>query len=413
VGVSWNIDREPFLEGATFLSDLKLRGSAGQVGNQEIGDYLYSRLYTPRNYSFGNQIVVGYTATNFGNGELKWETTTQYNVGVDLGLWRDRLNFVFDAYYKKTTDLLVTLPAEGTTGLRDRIVNIGDLTNKGVEFSVNANIINTKELQWTALANIAANVNRIVKLGTPSFVANGAASGAILVKEGEALGTFYGYVFDGVVQAGQEASTPVPVWTDAVLAGDAKFADRGGDPNTIDDDDKVVLGSVQPKFTYGFASRAAYRDFDLSVSFQGSYGNHLYNGLRHRLETPSQSYNGAAALADRWTPAHTNTDVPRAVAVPYVTLDSRYIEDASYLRLKDITLGYAISIKSGSVKSGAPLRIRLFASAQNLLTLTKYTGFDPEASRNGVDETNGLLQGIDLGAYPTARTFIAGVSLTF
>jgi TonB-linked SusC/RagA family outer membrane protein len=409
IGVSWNIDREPFF-GSNLVNDLKLRASAGQVGNQEIGNYLYARLYTPRNYSFGNQLVVGYTATNFGNGNLKWETTTQYNVGVDAGLWADRLGIAADAYYKRTTDLLVGLPAEGTTGLRDRIVNIGDISNKGLELSVNAGIVNTERLQWTALANIATNVNRIEKLGTSSFVANDAASSAILVKEGEALGTFYGYVFDGVVQSGQEASTPVPAWSNAVLPGDPKFANKGGDPNTIDDDDKVTLGSVQPKFTYGFASRAAYRSFDLSVSFQGSYGNHLYNALRHRLETPTLSYNGAAVLANRWTPTNTNTDVPRAIPVPYVTLDSRYIEDASYLRLKDITLGYAISVKPDN---RAPLRIRLFASAQNLLTLTGYTGFDPEASRNGVDETNGLLQGIDLGAYPTARTFIAGLSITF
>ncbi|MDR0687346.1 MAG: TonB-dependent receptor [Prevotellaceae bacterium] len=409
IGVSWNIDREPFF-GDNLINDFKLRASAGQVGNQEIGDYLYSRLYTPRNYSFGNQLVVGYTATNFGNGELKWETTTQYNAGIDVGLWKDKLTFTVDAYYKRTTDLLVSLPAEGTTGIRDRIVNIGDISNKGFEFSVNANVVNTKKVQWTLLANIATNANRIEKLGTSSFVANGAEASAILVKEGEELGTFYGYVFDGVVQQNEVASTPVPVWTNAVEGGDPKFANKGGDPNTIDDDDKVVLGSVQPKFTYGFASRAAYRNFDISVSFQGSYGNHLYNALRHRLETPTLSYNGAAVLADRWTPANTNTDVPRAIPVPYVTLDSRYIEDASYLRLKDITLGYAISVKPDN---RAPLRIRLFASAQNLLTLTKYTGFDPEASRNGVDETNGLLQGIDLGAYPTARTFIAGVSLTF
>ncbi|MDR0567361.1 MAG: TonB-dependent receptor [Prevotellaceae bacterium] len=409
VGVSWNVDREPFF-GSNLISDLKLRGSAGQVGNQEIGDYLYSRLYTPRNYSFGNQLVVGYTATNFGNGDLKWETTTQYNAGVDLGLWKDRLTVAIDAYYKNTTDLLVNLPAEGTTGLRDRIVNIGDISNRGFEFSVNASIVNTEKLQWTLLANIATNTNRIEKLGTSSFVANDAEAGAILVKEGEPLGTFYGYVFDGVVQSGQEPSTPVPVWSNAVQAGDPKFADKGGDPATIDDDDKVALGSVQPKFTYGFASRVSYRNFDLSASFQGSYGNHLYNALRHRLETPTLSYNGAAVLANRWTPTNTNTDVPRAIPVPYVTLDSRYIEDASYLRLKDITLGYAIGVKSGK---RAPVRIRLFASAQNLLTLTSYTGFDPEASRNGVDETNGLLQGIDLGAYPTAKTFIAGVSLTF
>jgi TonB-linked SusC/RagA family outer membrane protein len=405
VGVSWNIDREPFF-GKNLISDFKLRGSAGQVGNQEIADYLFTRLYTPRNYSFGNKIVVGYTATNYGNDDLKWETTTQYNIGIDLGLWNERLNFTFDVYHKKTSDLLINLPVERTSGLRNKTINIGDISNKGLEFSVNTTIIDLKDLQWTLLANIATNVNRIERLGTDSFV----ASDAILVKEGESLGTFYGYVFDGIVQPGQEASTPAPTWTSLVHAGDPKFVDKAGNSAVIDENDKVILGSIQPKFTYGFASRAVYKNIDLSVSFQGSYGNYLYNALRHSLETPSHVFNGAAVLADRWTPTHTNTNVPRAIPVPYVTLDDRYIEDASYLRLKDITLGYAFNIKASSRSS---LRVRVFASAQNLFTLTKYTGYDPEASRNGGNETDGLLQGIDQGAYPTAKTFLAGLSLSF
>jgi TonB-linked SusC/RagA family outer membrane protein len=408
VGVSWNIDQETFFK-ANAVSSLKLRGSAGQVGNQEIGNYLYSRLYTPRNYSFSNQIVIGYTATNFGNADLKWETTTQYNVGLDFGLLDERFAFTFDAYYKETSDLLVNIPVERTSGLRNKTINIGSISNKGIEFSANANIIDRKDLQWSLLANIATNVNRIEKLGTNAFVANGASASSILVKEGEALGAFYGYEYAGVVQPGEEDSTPRPTWTSKVQAGDPKFVNKGGDATVIDEDDKVVIGSVQPKFTYGFATKVSYRSFDLSASFQGTQGNRVYNALRHQLETPSRTYNGAAVLANRWTPSNTNTDVPRAIPVPYVTLDNRYIEDASFLRLKDVTLGYTFGIKT----SGNPVNVRLFASAQNLFTLTGYTGYDPEASRNGGDETSGLLQGIDLGAYPTAKTFLGGLSLTF
>ncbi|GHT29569.1 SusC/RagA family TonB-linked outer membrane protein [Bacteroidia bacterium] len=405
LGLSWNIDQEPFFK-SSVISDLKLRGSAGQVGNQEIGDYLFSRSYTPRNYSFGNKIAVGYSATNYGNDDLKWETTTQYNIGTDIGLWKGRLSFTLDAYYKKTTDLLVNLPVERTTGLSTKMVNIGDISNKGLEFSVNANILDRRDLQWKVLANIATNVNTIERLGTDYFVVDE----IILVQEGESLGTFFGYEFAGLVQQGEEASTPAPTWTSKNQAGDPKFVNKDGDPNVIDEDDKAVLGSVQPKFTYGFSTSLNYRKFDFSASFQGSYGNHLYNALRHNLETPSHVYNGSSVLADRWTPAHTNTDVPRAVAVPYVTLDGRYIEDASYLRLKDITLGYSFRVNTGG---GSPLNFRVFASAQNLLTITNYTGYDPEASRNGGDETNGLLQGIDRGAYPTSKTFLGGLSLSF
>lgn len=407
VGVSWNIDSEPFFEGikeAASFSGLKLRASTGQVGNQEIGDYLYSRLYTPRNYSFSDKVVVGYTATNYGNDDLRWETTTQYNVGLDFGFLKERLSFVFDAYYKSTTDLLVDLPVERTSGLRTKMTNIGSISNKGVEFSVNAVIVDTRKLQWTALANIATNANRIEKLGTSGFI-----SGSSLVQVGVPLGTFYGYVFDGIVQPGEESSTPVPTWLTGdktVHAGDAKFADKGGDPNTIDESDRVILGDAQPDFTYGFATRVNYGDFDLSASFQGSYGNELYNAFRNTLETPSRSYNGAKALANRWTPTNTNTDVPRAIPIPYSTLDSRYIEDASYLRLKDITLGYTFRL----APRRNPLSVRVFASAQNLFVLTKYIGYDPEGSRNGLTD---LSIGVDDGVYPRAKSFFAGLSLSF
>ncbi|MDR3118852.1 MAG: TonB-dependent receptor [Mediterranea sp.] len=405
VGLSWNIDEEGFFVKNSLLPSAKLRISAGQVGNQEIGDYLFARLYTPRNYSFGNKIAIGYTATNYGNDELKWETTTQYNVGLDLGLLNNKLNITIDAYHKETSDLLVNLPVESTTGLRDKTINIGNISNRGVEFSADAVIVENRSLKWTALANIAKNINRIGKLGTDEF-----SVGETLVKEGEALGTFFGYDFAGVVQQGEESSVPVPAWVGTATAGDAKYVDHGGDPNTIDDDDRIPLGSIQPDFTYGFASRIQYKKLDASVTFQGSQGNYLYNSLRHSLETPSRTFNGSAELANRWTPANTNTDVPRAVPVPYTILDSRFIEDASYLRLKDITVGYNFKLR---YSKAAKLSARVYVSGQNLLTFTKYKGYDPEASRNGSDETNGLQQGIDDGAYPAARTFIGGFSITF
>jgi TonB-linked SusC/RagA family outer membrane protein len=405
VGASWNIDEEAFFVKNGWLSSAKLRVSAGQVGNQEIGDYLFSRLYTPRNYSFGNKIAIGYTATNYGNDELKWETTTQYNIGLDFGLLNNRLNFTFDAYNKETSDLLVNLPVESTTGLRDKTINIGNISNRGVEFSVDATLAESRRFKWTALANIASNVNRIEKLGTDEF-----SVGETLVKEGEALGTFFGYDFAGVVQQGEESATPIPAWVGTVTAGDAKYINHGGDAQTIADDDRIPLGSVQPKFTYGFASRVQYRQFDASIAFQGSEGNHLYNSLRHSLETSSRTFNGGAALANRWTPQNTNTDVPRALPVPYTILDSRFIEDASFLRLKDITVGYNFKI---NYSAAAKFNARVYVSGQNLLTFTKYKGYDPEASRNGADETNGLQQGIDDGAYPVARTFITGLSITF
>jgi TonB-linked SusC/RagA family outer membrane protein len=405
LGASWNVDEESFFNDRGLFSSLKLRSSWGQVGNQEIGDYLYARTYTPRNYSFGNKLVVGYTATNYGNDDLKWESTTQYNAGVDGGLWNDRVTFSLDAYYKKTSDLLVDLPVESTTGLTSRTVNIGEISNKGLEFSVNTQLVDRKDFKWTLLANIATNANRIIKLGIDNFVVSDH-----IVQEGQPLGVFYGYIFDGIVQQGEESSTPVPSWDDdGVQAGEIRYKEVVED-GVIDNSDRAAIGSVHPKFTYGFSSNLNYRDFDLSFAFQGSYGNYLYNALRLNLETPTQIYNASKVLADRWTPTNTDTNVPKAQAASFINLDSRYIEDASYLRLKDITIGYNLPARYTAF---AHAQVRFFLSGQNLLTLTNYQGYDPEASRNGDDETDELQLGVDLGAYPTAKSFLAGISITF
>jgi TonB-linked SusC/RagA family outer membrane protein len=419
IGLSWNINEEAFFNKKSAVSALKLRASAGTVGNQEIGDYRYEATYGADNYSFGGKLVTGYVRNNLKNDGLKWETTSQYNAGIDAGLWKDRINLTVDAYYKLTSDLLVEIPIEITRGFPSALRNVGSVSNRGIEFGINANIIDSKNLTWTASANIARNVNRVEDLGEqgqffPLFAAsNGLRTLAdvnpLIVKEGEPLGTFYGYVFDGVVQATENAAAvPVPSWFEKVVAGDPKFVNQNGD-NAINAADRVVLGSSQPKFTYGFSSALNYKNLDVSVIFQGSYGNKLYNAYQHTLESTSIYYNAAESLRDRWTPTNPSNTVPRAINTPFLTLDSRYIEDASYLRLKNITVGYTVPFKTGK----SPVKLRVFASAQNLLTVTSYRGYDPEASYYGGDETNSLYQGIDLGAYPSAKTFLFGISLSY
>jgi outer membrane receptor protein involved in Fe transport len=368
-------------------------------------------------------LVTGYTRTNRANPDLKWETTTQYNVGLDIGLWKDRVNIVFDAYSKKTSDLLVDIPLEITSGFGSALRNVGDVSNKGIEIGLDAHIIKQKDFDWIVSANLAKNINKITSLGglgqfVPEFsMNNGTATlsdvDPLLVKEGEPLGSFYGYIFNGVVQAGDNLSSiPVPRWYNpgqSIQPGDPKFVNQNGD-NAINDLDKVILGNAQPKFTYGFSSNLAYKRVDLFFTFQGTYGNKLYNGLQHKLESTSIYYNAAGSLRDRWTPSNPSNTVPRAVNTPFLILDSRYVEDASYLRLKNITLGYTLPIK---VNKAPDFKLRLFASVQNLLTITNYKGFDPEASYYGGDETNGLYQGIDFGAYPTAKTYSLGVNISF
>jgi TonB-linked SusC/RagA family outer membrane protein len=420
LGLSWNINQEPFFKSKT-ISTLKLRLSNGTVGNQEIGDYQYFATYTgASNASFGGQLVTDYTRTQLANPNLKWESTNEYNAGVDLGLWHDLLNFNVDIYSKETSNLLVDVPVAATTGFTSKLENIGVVSNKGIELSVNGTILKTKKADWTFSANIAHNANKVVSLGTgltsfqPTFTSTNSANplstiSPLIVKVGEPLGTFYGYQFAGVVQKGQESSTPIPSWYSTVTAGDPKWVDQNHD-GKIDESDEVILGNDQPIFTYGFSSSFTYKRFDVAVLFQGSQGNKLYNALEQSLETYSSSYNGSEILAQRWTSSNPSTTVPRANAVATVYADSRYVEDASFLKLKSLTIGYTLPFKITNNQSS---KIRIFASANNLLTFTKYKGYDPEASDYGGNETNGLYQGIDLCAYPSSKGFNVGANITF
>ena len=422
LGLAWNINQEPFFK-STVIDNFKLRVSGGTVGNQEIGDYKYLATYSAAaNASFGGTLATDYARTRLPNPDLKWESTSQYNAGIDLGLLNDKLNFVLDVYSKKTSDLLVDIPVAITTGFTSQLQNVGAVSNKGIEFAVNGTILKAKNINWTASANIAHNANKVTSLGTitsfqPNFDADNSSSplSAILpliVKVGQPLGTFYGYQFAGVVQTGDDLSK-IPVdargaTSKPVQPGDPIYVDHDGDKK-ITDADKVVLGNSQPDFTYGFSTSFSYKKFDVSVLFQGSKGNKLYNALRQNLETYSTTYNSSAIVAQRWTATNPSTTVPRAVETAQIYLDSRYIEDASFLKLKNITIGYTLPFRITNSKNSS---LRIFVSAQNLLTITKYKGYDPEASRYGGDETNGLYQGIDLAAYPSSIGFNFGASVT-
>ncbi len=394
VGLSWNVNEEAFLKDFRSLSNLKLRASAGSVGNQEIGDYEYLQFLEAVHYGDG----VAYRVGNNGNENLKWETTSQYNLGLDGGFLNNRISGTIDVYYKKTSDLLLRIPPN-LGEENEQLVNVGNLTNKGVEFSVNAVVVTNDRIQWSFAANIARNTNRITELfGNLTE----RVLGVEVLRIGQPLGSFYGLVFDGVVQTNQDVSAlpTTPSYT-ALQPGDPRYRDSNGDRH-IDQNDRVVLGSKQPNLTYGFSSSLNYRGFDFFILLQGVEGNSIYNQLRRYLERPNDAYNASAQLLNSWTPTNPSQTVPRITSVPLSSeLDSRYIEDASYLRLRTVTLGYTIG-KASPVLQKLPLRFRVFATAQNLLTLTGYKGYDPEVSK-----------GIDLGAFPMPRTFLSGVSIAF
>ena len=346
----------------------------------------------------GNTGVTGYVRNNLENPDLKWETTTQYNVGFDLSILKRRLNFVFDIYSKKTSDLLLSIPVEQTTGFSYQLKNVGNVTNKGIEFAVNASVIENKDFSWNLSANIAHNKNEVTNIGSLDAI----KSTYTIIKKGESLGSFYGWVFDGIVQKGDDLNVvPKPSPKPTVEYGDAKFLDQYGDGEIDQDNDRVVFGSIQPDFTYGFSTTLRYKDWSLFAAFQGSQGNEIYNSLRQRLETASTSYNVSTALLNRWSETNPSTTIAKPYASNNYTnyLDSRYVEDAFYLRLKNVTLSYVLPNRFNKAPS---TRIRAFVSGQNLLTVTGYKGYDPEVA-----------SGIDSGAYPTARTYSLGVNISY
>ena len=366
LGLSWNVDRESFFTPGKVFSTLKLRASVGSVGNQEIGDYEYAASYTASSY--GGQTA--YSKSNLGNSGLKWETTVSWNVGLDAGLLQNRLNVVLDYYYKKTSDLLLYLPVNSSTGLTSQLMNAGNVVNRGIELSLDATLLQRRHLLWTVNANITHNHNELTKMAADIKTLYSGELRESILREGEPVGSYYGYEFLGVdEQTGK-----------ALLS-----------------DEQTILGSHQPDFFYGLSTSLRWRRWDAALSLKGSHGAQNVNLLRRALDTPLGSYNALAYVRDSWTPANTHTDVP-AISGSWATsyLDSRYVENANYLKLQNVQLGYTLPVRR-YVRS-----LHFSVSAQNLLTLTGYKGYDPE-----------LETGIDQGAYPKSRTFSVGVEVKF
>lgn len=413
-GISWNISEENFIKNLNHLSDAKLRLSVGSTGNQEIADYLSLASLGSVNYSFGGNIFTGFSPTRLSNPNLKWEKTTQYNAGLDVGLFERRISIVFDAYYKKTSDLLVNVPVPLTSGYTSVLQNIGAVENKGIELGITTENTKAQSLSWKTNFVFSANRNKVLEIGNgvQQFFPN-VPSGVlqlqqpILVKVGQPLGTFWGYKTNGVFQNIEEISkSPTLNGIANTKPGDRKFQDINGDGKISAANDKTYLGSAQPKFIASVSNIFNYKGIDLNISFQGVYGNKIFNALNQQLEIPTLGNNAAGALADHWTTANPSNEIPRAASSPATVVSDRYIEDGSFVRLKTLTLGYTFPKSFYSkVKN-----LKIYASAQNLLTWTKYSGYDPEISSY---EQSNLLPGIDYGAYPNARTITLGFNLSF
>jgi TonB-linked SusC/RagA family outer membrane protein len=418
VGFSWNASDEDFFEPlAKTVNSLKLRLTAGRVGNANFPAYSSIATINSYGYYFGSPLAGtnGLAPSQLSNPDLTWETTTQYNAGVDAGLLDKRISLTADVYYKKTTNLFISgtglVPL--SSGYASASENIGSLENKGVELTLTTENIRSRDFSWRSTLLYARNVNKVLSLGpSQSFfpVAPTGQVSPVIVKVGLPVGTFWGYSTAGLLTtADVYSSKPVPKLSGvSQVTGDRKYIDTDGD-GVVTTNDKHNLGNAQPKFTASFNNTFAYRNFDLSLFFQGSFGNKIFNLLQQQLEKTTTTGNVSTTLLDRWdSTANPKGRFPKVVNAPVVQVADVYIEDGSYIRLKNITLGYNFSTDVASRILAK--QIRVYASVQNLLTSTHYKGLDPEA--NFYDQNN-LQPGIDYGVYPNYRTYTVGVNVTF
>jgi len=399
----WRFSDEQFFTPLkSFVDDAKLRVGWGRTGNQNgIGNYdLYDKYNINRQEATGEG--PGVTRGRLGNRDLKWESATQYNVGLDLTMFNSRLTAEFDAYYKKTKDMLLYITLPSYLGIELPMRNDGEMVNKGFEFNINGKIL-TGDFKWDAALNMSFNKNKLTKLGitnqftTATIESN--TSDVIMIREGLPLGSFYGYVAEGVNPE-----------TGDVIYKDLNGNGIGGvsEDDILDPNDRKIIGDAQPDFTFGFTHNFSWKNFTLSAFFNGSYGNDIYNATRIDTEGMFDSKNQSTAVLNRWRRPGMITDVPRAGNRNNVLNSTRFVEDGSFIRLKSLTLNYTFDPKI-TQKLGLS-KLNVYGTVNNLFTLTKYRGYDPELSWTS---GNAAQLGIDMGTYPQARTFIFGLNLSF
>ncbi|PKK36777.1 hypothetical protein BWI96_10425 [Siphonobacter sp. SORGH_AS_0500] len=414
ISAGWNISEEPFLVNHRWLNDLKIRVSYGLTGNSEIQNgvnslayYAYIGSVATANYAFGGKAVNGLAPNILANARLGWESTAQFDVGLDVGLFNNRLNLVTDVYVKNTNQMLVSgTPLAYTTGFSGSTQNIGGMQNKGWEFAINS--VNLPgAFRWTTSLNAALNKNHVVSLGQADRQI--ILSSNTLIRAGLPVSSFYGYVMEGIFQSAQEIeASPVQPFA---KPGDLKFKDVNGD-GVINDDDRTIIGNPTPDWVYGMTNAFSYKGVELNIFFQGVQGNQIYNVTRQKRESMLGQYNGSTQTLHRWHSASDPGDgkTPRAVAIDRNNnnrFSTRWIEDGSFLRLRNISLGYqwpAKLLNKWHLKG-----LKTYVSAQNLITFTSYSGYDPEVGRSGNDP---LVSGYDDANYPLQRMFMFGLNLS-
>ncbi len=407
--VAWRASEEAFLREVDWLSNLKVRASYGKTGNQNIDNYKSLAMLGTMNYALGGVLNSGVGPNNIPNPDLKWETTASTDVGLDIGLFNNRLSLVVDYYYKNTTDLLWNISTPSSVGFGSIFKNIGSLENKGLEITLGADVF-TGEFKWNTQMNWSRNRNKVLEIPGYTPSTQGTLSGHLKVngswlEPGLPVGVWNLLKYDGVFQdQAQLEAGPRSSANDKL--GDARFVDKNGDGKINYTDDRMIVGDPNPDFIYGWTNNFSFKGFDFSVYLQGSYGNDIINIQRAETNISGPWGNQRREILNRWTPTNTNTNVPRArVTVDPLLLQSDWlIEDGSYMRVKTMTLGYTF----GNVRFMNSLR--LYVTGQNLFTITNYSGFDPEVNSQG---NSNLQLGVDYNAYPSAKAVLFGVNISF
>ncbi|RFM26624.1 SusC/RagA family TonB-linked outer membrane protein [Deminuibacter soli] len=420
---SWVVSEEGFMKHNRVISLLKLRAGWGEVGNEQSSNaYPYiTGIGGNNNYTFNNTSVPGFAPITYGNSNLKWETSEQSNAGVDIGFLNNKLTVSADYFNRTTNDMILPVPTPVYSGAPAApLMNTGTMQNKGVEFAISYS--GGKAFKYTVGANFTYVSNKITSLGKGSVI-NGASTGKLgnlsEQQDGLPFPSYLGLKTDGIFHTQAELDAYKNKEGNAIQpnaqVGDVKFVDANGD-GTISADDRVVLGNPNPKYQFGFNADFSYKNFDLHMFFQGVQGNKLVNALIYNtraVSNGSSSWNNFETVRlDRWTPTNTNTNEPRmTVKDPNASLQQfsdRYVENGSYLRMKNIQLGYTLPKKV--ISNWGLNSLRFYLSVDNLFTITKYQGFDPEVTGYYSDP---MFTGIDVGGYPQARTYRVGVNLGF
>ena len=436
---AWRMSEEKFMKNLNFISNLKLRAGWGMVGNQGLSPYqtltTYSSMYTAdpnSDYSVSpdGQFVIGIKPSIMSNRELKWETTEQYNVGLDLGLLDNRLNMTLDLYYKNTKDLLQQISIPPSTGFSSMWINRGNIENRGVEFSVDAYPVDNADFTWNVNANISFNRNKIGSIGLPAASHGNIFASAFegeeisntsdyfkmpanIFIEGRPAGLFYGFRTNGIVTQEAIDKGLVPTYRGQQLQpGDIWYLDTDESGN-VDDMDKEVIGDPNPSFTYGFSTSFRWKSLSLSMMFDGVYGNQIANGNLLPETNTSPTGNNlhnvrTEAYPGAWSESNQDARYPRLNRTAGQTKDftDRILENGSYMRLSAVTLSYQFNFKRTSVVKNLGLSF----TVRNAFTWSSYSGWDPEVSSF---TNNALKVGVDWSSYPSSRAYVCGITMTF